>query len=311
VTAQRGAPAPAGSPVSRVVTVDGVPMSALLADAADPRAVIVALHGGASKSVYWDCPDRPRLSLLRAAAAVGFTVLALDRPGYGASAGHAAQVAAPRRRVELAYAAADRLLAGRPTGAGVFVLGHSIGCELAVRMAADPAGPDLLGLDLLGVGLSGTGREHNPAAAPVLAGWRPDTGWPRRGAGLRELLWRPAHAYPDELIGGAAIGSPSPPYEATVVDGWAERDFAALAARVRVPVHFTLGEYEPVWLAGLAALADIAGLFTASPRVIVHEQVGGGHNLSVGLAAAAYHLQVLSFVEECMLWRGGRRGEEP
>jgi pimeloyl-ACP methyl ester carboxylesterase len=310
VTAQRGAPAPLGGPAGRVVTVDGIPMSALLAEAADPRAVIVALHGGASKSVYWDCPARPGLSLLRTAAAVGFSVVALDRPGYGASAGYAEEVAAPRRRVELAYAAVDRLLAGWPTGAGVFVLGHSVGCELAVRMAAEP-----LREDLLGVGIAGTGREHNPAAVPVLAGWRPGTGWPRRGGDLRDLLWQPAHAYPDELVGGAAIGSPSPAYEATVVEGWADRDFAALAARVRVPVHVALGEYEPVWRAGGAALADLAGLFTASARVVVHEQVGGGHNLSVGLAAAAYHLQVLSFVEECALCRrspadGHCEGEE-
>ena len=31
---------------SAVVDIDGVPMSAKLAEAADPRAVIVAIHGG-------------------------------------------------------------------------------------------------------------------------------------------------------------------------------------------------------------------------------------------------------------------------
>jgi hypothetical protein len=38
-----------------------------------------------------------------------------------------------------------------------------------------------------------------------------------------------------------------------------------------------------------AALADIAALFTASPRVVAQEQAGGGHNLSLGLSAMAYH----------------------
>ncbi|MDF2583547.1 MAG: hypothetical protein K0R33_2190, partial [Mycobacterium sp.] len=67
----------------RVVMVGAVPMSALVAAVPEPRAVIVAIHGGATSSAYFDCPGRPDLSLLRTAAAQGFTVIALDRPGYG------------------------------------------------------------------------------------------------------------------------------------------------------------------------------------------------------------------------------------
>jgi hypothetical protein len=44
-------------------------------------------------------------------------------------------------------------------------------------------------------------------------------------------------------------------------------------------------------------------LFTASPRVVTEEQADGGHNLSLGLSALAYHLKVLSFAEECVLAR--------
>jgi hypothetical protein len=72
---------------------------------------------------------------------------------------------------------------------------------------------------------------------------------------------------------------------------------------VRIPVRYSLGDHEMVWRSGPAALADIAALFTGSPRVAVDEQAGGGHNLSVGLSAMAYHLKVLSFVEECVLAR--------
>jgi pimeloyl-ACP methyl ester carboxylesterase len=75
-----GATAPPG-PSGRVVDVDSIPMSALMAEAPRPRAVIVALHGGAATSAYFDAPDRPRLSLVRTGAALGFTVIALDRPG--------------------------------------------------------------------------------------------------------------------------------------------------------------------------------------------------------------------------------------
>jgi pimeloyl-ACP methyl ester carboxylesterase len=110
-------------------------MSGLFAEASDPRAVIVALHGGASSAAYFDCPGHPDLSLLRTAAAAGFTAVALDRPGYGASAPYSDAMWDPERRVELAYAAAEAMLGKRDRGAGLFILAHSNGCELALRMA--------------------------------------------------------------------------------------------------------------------------------------------------------------------------------
>jgi hypothetical protein len=68
-------------------------------------------------------------------------------------------------------------------------------------------------------------------------------------------------------------------------------------------VHYTLGDHERVWRGGPAGLASIAGLFTASPRVVTDEQASAGHNLSLGLSAIAYHLKVLSFAEECIVSR--------
>ena len=286
--AQQGTPV-----VSHIVDVQGIPMSALLAEAPHPRAVIVALHGGAASSRYFDCPNEPRLSLLRTGAALGFTVLALDRPGYGSSAAHAEGLAPAARRVDLAYAAVDRLLQHRPRGAGVFLMAHSIGCELAVRMAADERATDLLGVEL-----AGTGRQHSPTAAGILEAWRRDPSPPRK-SGLHDLLWQPDRLYPAEVVGGAAISARGPAYEKAVVDRWAPHDFPELAARVRIPVHFSLGDHEMIWLTGDCALADIAAMFTASSRVVVDEQAHGGHNLSLGLTAMAYHLKVLSFVEEC------------
>ncbi len=65
-------------------------------------------------------------------------MVALDRPGYGSSAPYPESVARPEQRVQLAYAAVDRILGERSRGAGVFLMGHSGGCELTMRMAADP-----------------------------------------------------------------------------------------------------------------------------------------------------------------------------
>lgn len=282
-----------GEPVRRVVEVDGIPMSALLAAAPAPRGVIVALHGGATSSAYFDCPGHPRHSLIRIASALGYTVIALDRPGYGSSYPHADQIVSDQQRVDLAFGVVDRLLESRSRGAGLFLMAHSVGCELAVRMAAASTDRDLLGLEL-----SGTGTEHQPAAAEVLAprepGHRPD------GAAVRELLWNPARLYPRDILGGAAIAAPGPQYEYEVVRDWPQTNFPALAAGIEVPVHFTAGEYERVWRNDPDAMFDLAALFTAAPRVVTEEQFDGGHNLSLGNTAMAYHLGVLSFVEECI-----------
>jgi predicted transcriptional regulator len=68
-------------------------------------------------------------------------------------------------------------------------------------------------------------------------------------------------------------------------------------------VRFSHAEHERVWCSDTEALAQIAGIFGAAPRFVISEQSDAGHNLSLGVTAAAYHLKVLSFVEECVAAR--------
>jgi len=280
-----------------VVDVDGVPMSALVSAVQQPRAVIVALHGGATTSAYFDAPGLPQLSLLRTGAALGYTVVALDRPGYGSSAAHTDRMVTAGQRVDLAYAAIDGLLGTGSRGAGVFLMAHSMGCVLAIQMAAAERGRELLGLEIAGIG-----QEYQPPAAAVLsarfrsASFQPD----QVRIAVRDMIWGPDHLYPADL--SASLASASPRYEGDEVRRWPSR-FAGIAATVPVPVHYTLGDQERVWRAGPAALTSIASLFTASPRVVPDEQASGGHNLSLGLSATAYHLKVLSFAEDCIVSR--------
>lgn len=265
-------------------------MSALVAAVDEPRAVIVAVHGGATTSVYFDCPGHPRLSLLRKAASLGYTTIALDRPGYGASALYADEMSDTERRVALAFGAVDKIAAPDDRGAGVFVVGHSAGCELALRMTVDDRGADVLGVEL-----AGTGSSYAESAKAVLR----EATTTHRPAGLRDMLWQPTELYPAEVLTGA-LSAPGVLYEAEVTANWARRDFPALAARVRVPVEFSVAEHERVWDTTPEALTAIAASFTASPRVVVNEVADSGHNLSVALAAETYHGRVLSFVDECL-----------
>ncbi|HEY5855255.1 MAG TPA: alpha/beta fold hydrolase [Aldersonia sp.] len=285
-----------GAPTVEVVEVevDGVAISARVVRVPRPRAVIVALHGGATTSVYFDCPGHPELSLLRAAAEFGFSVVALDRPGYGASAPIATLLTDPHHRLDLVLAAVDRLVAPHPTGAGLFVLAHSVGSEMGLRMAATDRAANLLGLSL-----SGTGREQQPRARTVLATGGP--GKPPRG--VFGLIWEPSRLYPPDVLGGARIASPTPDFEGETVRRWPAENFPALARRVRVPVQFLAAEHERVWRADAGALDDIADLFTAAPEVRVGTVLDSGHNISVGNTARAYHLSVLEYVEHCIARR--------
>jgi pimeloyl-ACP methyl ester carboxylesterase len=286
--------APVTQPRPRVVIVDGVPMSALVAEAPRPRAVVLALHGGGTTSAYFDCPGHPALSLLRLGASLGFTVVALDRPGYGSSAPYPEAIALPEQRVRLAYGAVDRIVGQWPGGAGLFVVAHSNGCELALRMAADERGAALLGIEM-----AGTGRHYHPAARDVLKHASPTY----RPPGLGELLWHPTELYPPDVLGGVTRAATGALYEAAMVTSWPRTDFPAVAAQVRVPVQFSVADHEKVWQSDPPALAEIAAMFSAATRFVINEQSGAGHNLSLGHTAAAYHLKVLSFAEECVVAR--------
>ena len=278
----------------RVVMVDGVPMSALVAEAPNPRAVIVAIHGGATSACYFDCPGHPELSLLRIGAAHGYTAIALDRPGYGSSAAYPDEVAQPEQRVALAYGAVDQILGDRPRGAGLFLIGHSGGCELALRMASE--GPAEQRTDLLGIELAGTGRRYHPAAREILKSATLD----HRPAGMRELLWHPTDLYPPEVLSGVTIYHGAPPYETQMVSNWARHDFPAVAPGVRIPVRFSVAEHEKIWLSDGPALAEIASLFSNAASFGVNEQPGAGHNISLGHTAAAYHSTVFAFADNCV-----------
>jgi pimeloyl-ACP methyl ester carboxylesterase len=271
-------------------------MSGLIAAAADPRGVIVAFHGGASTAAYFDCPGHPRLSLLRAGAALGYTVIALDRPGYGASAPYPDAMQRPEQRVALAYGAVDKILGSSPRGAGLFLLAHSAGCELAVRMTTDETADHAA---LIGLELAGTGLQYADAANEILKTATATT----RPVGLRELLWQPAHLYPAEVLSGITNSSTGALYEAEMTKDWPRQDFPALAGEVSVPVQFSVADHERVWKSDPEALAGIAAMFTAAPRFVINEQVGAGHNLSLSVSAAAYHLKVLAFVEDCVVAR--------
>jgi pimeloyl-ACP methyl ester carboxylesterase len=269
-------------------------MSGLIAEANEPRAIVVAFHGGSSTAAYFDCPGHPPLSLLRLGADNGYTMVALDRPGYGSSAPYPDAMQRPEQRVALAYGAIDKILGAKPRGAGLFLVGHSAGCELVVRMAADDQAEQA---GVIGLELAGTGVQYAPEMADIMKSATAT----QRPSGLREMLWQPADLYPPDVLSGMTNSSTGALYEVGMTKSWPRQDFPTLAPRVRVPVQFSVAQHERVWRSDAETQAQIGAMFTASPRFVINEQSDTGHNLSLSVNAAAYHENVLSFVGDCVV----------
>ncbi|NED81180.1 alpha/beta hydrolase [Streptomyces sp. SID11233] len=272
------------------ITLDaaGVPLSALLSEPLDgrtPRATVVALHGGGMGAGYFDGQAHPDVSLLTLGARLGYAVLALDRPGYGASAPYL-----PAGQPLLEQAATVRAALADAQACHVpgplFLLAHSFGGKLALALAADAPPDAFLGLDVSGCG-------HRPAASAVLLG-------STARAGLRRLNWGPLRLYPAGTFRASeAVVAPVPRREVEAAVSWAVLS-TRLLPRVRVPVRFTFAEHEAWWHQSDADLADLAARLPAAPRVLVDRLSAAGHNISLGYAARAYHLRALAFADECL-----------
>ncbi|MEV6613289.1 alpha/beta fold hydrolase [Streptomyces sp. NPDC051051] len=272
-----------------VLDAAGTPLSALLSQpaAGPPRATVVAVHGGGMTAGYFHGQARPELSLLHLGARLGYTVLAVDRPGYGSSAAALPDGLGVTEQTPLLHAALADFTRRHPAGAGILLLAHSFGGKLALSLAAHAQDGD----PLLGVDVSGCGRRYTPAAAAdVRAGRTAD----------QRRHWGPLRLYPPGTFRtGAAVVAPMPAREAADLAHWPHL-FARLAPRVRVPVRVTFAEHERWWRHEDAELAALAAEFTASPRALVERQPDAGHNISLGWAARAYHLRALAFLEECL-----------
>ncbi|MFD6435308.1 alpha/beta hydrolase [Streptomyces venezuelae] len=274
----------------RAVVLDagGLALSGLWCEpAAPPRALIVAVHGGGMSAGYFHGQARPELSLLRLGARLGCAVLAVDRPGYGASAAGLPDGLPLAEQTPLLRAALADFARRHPVGAGVFVLAHSYGGKLALSLAAHARD----GEGLLGVDISGCGRSYAPGAEDEVRHNRP---------AARRRHWGPLRLYPPGTF-RASVGTvaPMPAREAADLAGW-PGVFDRLAPRVRVPVRFTFAEHELWWRRQEADLAALRAGFTAAPRVLLEHQAGAGHNISLGWAARAHHLRALAFLEECL-----------
>ncbi|WLQ38554.1 alpha/beta fold hydrolase (plasmid) [Streptomyces castrisilvae] len=287
--ANSSVPAPAtGTPPVRTVTLhgNGVTLSGLLAEPArEPRALLVALHGGGMRAGYFDGRADPATSLLTLAASCGYTALAVDRPGYGRSAARLPGGAALSEQADTLRAALDDYRLRHPAGAGVLLVGHSLGGATALHTASRWTDKGLLGADV-----SGIGDRWAPAAKQLAA---------RGGRLSHRMHWGPLALYPPGTFRSAdTLITPVPEREAREILDWPQT-YARLARHVRVPVRFTFAEHERWWRSDPETVRAMLGRL-GSPLSRSERLPGAGHNISLGRTARAYHLRVLAFLEECL-----------
>jgi pimeloyl-ACP methyl ester carboxylesterase len=269
------------------VAAGAVTLSGLIAEPteAPPRAMIVAIHGGGMRAGYFHGQAHPSLSLLTLGSRLGYTVLALDRPGYGQST---ATLPRGQKLADQADLLCEALVhVGRQqASAGILLVGHSYGGKLALAAAADGRlAPFLLGVDVSGIG-------HRYAVDVD----QPDSFRSRRAWTLH---WGPLSLYPPDTFRlAASVVCAMPEVEEQDARNWPEQ-FPGVAGGVRVPVRLTFAQYERWWRHDDAALAVLERMFGDS-KVVIDRLPNAGHNISLGWAAQTYHLRVLSFLEQCL-----------
>lgn len=291
---------------SIVVRTASIELSGLLSRPLQPqpRGLIVALHGGGLSAGYWDCPPRPELSLLHLGAELGYGVLALDRPGYGASQNHDPSRLDLESQTELLFDAIDAWCATARFDGPAFLIGHSVGGILALRMAAHARGGRLGGVDVLGVPFRYPAEAAGEAIQSLAAegGRVPVVTKDTR----RWLLFGPPETYDEDVFeydGRCSMPMPLAEYR----DGLAAPAlWPRLLPEIRVPVQYTLTEFEKMQAGGWDTLNEVRTLLSNSQRASVHLQKGSGHNTSHHHVARAYHLRALAFFEECIALQAPR-----
>jgi len=172
-----------------------------------PRATVLLLHGASGNEADL------RVALGERLAALGFRVVAVDRPGHGWSDRCGADAADPARQARLIRAALTRLGVER-----ALVVGHSWSGALAQNFALDHS-EFTQGLVLL---------------APVTHGWPGGVSWHYEPTALPVVGWLFAHllAMPlgllifDRALAGVFAPQPTPP-------DYAARTGVALVLRPR------------------------------------------------------------------------------
>jgi pimeloyl-ACP methyl ester carboxylesterase len=250
-----------------------------IAGGAADTPLLLLLHGGGVDADYFAATED---SVVEVAAANGFPVVALNRPGYAGS-----EPASFARQAEIIEAAMQELWGKRGEGRpGVLVFGHSIGAAVAVYLAArNPPWP-LLGISLTGI---------SAAVPPFLLHL-----WQSLPADQR-IAFTPEASGTIQFASATSEREPATPSTdlVEVASRW-PTDVSRVAAEVIVPVQYAVGERDKLWVVTETTARDFGALFTNAPYVDAQVLPGVGHAVEQeGVLGRSHRLRQLSFALRC------------
>jgi pimeloyl-ACP methyl ester carboxylesterase len=257
----------------------------------NPRGLIVALHGGSYTTQYF---DSPRHSVMGAIPNLGYTIVGLDRPGYGEAREWPLEFDAQVEVLSPIIAELWKDYGGN--SAGVFLYGHSIGGMIALLIAGAKRDFPLIGLSMTGAGAV---MREQALSAFAGASQAPTSHVDLPHDAKMALMFGPKWTF-DATIAAAdpKRDVPLATVELRNALNWQQR-LPSAAAAVEVPVHFVVGEYDGIWHAD--RLDGTKDLFRKAPFVQVYQQHQSGHDVELDHLGYAHVLKVIAFAEECRL----------
>ncbi|MFA3842600.1 alpha/beta fold hydrolase [Streptomyces aureus] len=250
--------------------------------------LLVCIPGGSYNSGYFDVPGH---SLFAAAGERGFPIVAVDRPGYGASDPLPGDVSFAGNAGVLTDAIAGLWARQEKTCPGIVLIGHSMGGAIAVHIAARHPRWPLLGISINAI--------HDVPPQTVTGAWQAIS----RGTTINftsedraRYMYGPEGTHSPAVLSAAEPACAPIPVDELheVIEGW-PRDFARLAPRVNVAVHYSLADHEKLWNSTPDNISAFAGAFTAAPQMTTHTINNSGHNVDHHYAGPAFHTAQLDW----------------
>lgn len=260
-----------------------------------PSATVQILLAGATYNrSYWDFPYQPETySYVRRATAAGYTTLALDRPGTGASSRPAGALLTNATEASAVHQVvnAARLGTFGTAFTRVLLAGHSYGSVVAWYEAATYADVDALLI-------TGMAHEVRPAAAvPIATSLVPaslDPTYLTTRPGTRAVFWHGPHDDPAVIAADEAAKdtvTTSELADTLVAQGSSTTDDIA------VPVLVAEGQQD---LAYAAALHTEAAHYPKAPCVDTYELPDAGHDLNLAPHAQDWFVRAVQWADRVL-----------
>jgi pimeloyl-ACP methyl ester carboxylesterase len=245
---------------------DGLVSGLLVADELAAAPLLVCIHGGGCNAGYFAVRGH---STLEAARQGGFSVLLLNRPGYGGNPPLNSERPVQDGVAKIRTFIEEVLQEHLPGVSSLHVIGHSIGGATALELAAEPHGLPLCAVAVSSISdkpvpapLSASGQEievvGGPDTASLFLGERSTYSW-RATVELRKVseTW-----HLSEIL--------------EMVHHWSGR-WQQIAPKITVPVHLRLAEQDRLFFTGVSVVKRMAAVLSLSTLVDADLLLEGGH----------------------------------